>query len=572
MSIANPETKSIHALLSENEALFHIPAYQREYSWQNIQLEDLWDDLEEVLSDDSEEHFFGQIVTNTSENGYEVIDGQQRLITSTLLLAAIRDVAKKFTSDQKFSSQLSEDERYSARRKVDDIQENYLLASNLKTPILTLPDENDVASFFTDLLIKGRIVESDNQTEKNLRNAYLFLKKHVSQYIAKKESENLGVPQQLKRLENLIQVFTKRFKVILINTASTKDGFVIFETLNARGKSLEEADLLKNLLLGFLSDDEESANSKWERIFTTLNRDSNETSRYIRAYWAFNVGLVNKDKLFRAMRKSNQLQNSSDAQKVLEELAKYVGIYYGLLKGLKSRFKDQELADLVDTASVLVKTFHPVVLAMYERSFKESDVRKVLKKILSVYAVNIFILGEVANDLEKDLVKVSRGIKTGIIANVEEINKKLDEIEKKEQAILTLPVWNRDKWTQNQSRNTNQGHVFLLAELLAAQPDETISSYELFKGNGNPKYRLIRLANLDQLASDAAYINKFGNYTLLEKKINWNEEWSLEEKADHLMRSKIINNRLMAPKFSQWNADIINNRTKQFVGNMRAIW
>lgn len=174
MSIANPETKSIHALLSENEALFHIPAYQREYSWQNIQLEDLWDDLEEVLSDDSEEHFFGQIVTNTSENGYEVIDGQQRLITSTLLLAAIRDVAKKFTSDQKFSSQLSEDERYSARRKVDDIQENYLLASNLKTPILTLPDENDVASFFTDLLIKGRIVESDNQTEKNLRNAYLF--------------------------------------------------------------------------------------------------------------------------------------------------------------------------------------------------------------------------------------------------------------------------------------------------------------------------------------------------------------------------------------------------------------
>lgn len=572
MSIANPETKSIHALLSENEALFHIPAYQREYSWQNIQLEDLWDDLEEVLSDDSEEHFFGQIVTNTSENGYEVIDGQQRLITSTLLLASIRDVAKKFTSDQKFSSQLSEDERYSARRKVDDIQENYLLASNLKTPILTLPDENDVASFFTDLLIKGRIVESDNQTEKNLRNAYLFLKKHVSQYIAKKESENLGVPQQLKRLENLIQVFTKRFKVILINTASTKDGFVIFETLNARGKSLEEADLLKNLLLGFLSDDEESANSKWERIFTTLNRNSNETSRYIRAYWAFNVGLVNKDKLFRAMRKSNQLQNSSDAQKVLEELAKYVEIYYGLLKGLKSRFKDQELADLVDTASVLVKTFHPVVLAMYDRSFKESDVRKVLKKILSVYAVNIFILGEVANDLEKDLVKVSRGIKTGILANVEEINKKLDEIEKKEQAILTLPVWNRDKWTKNQSRNTNQGHVFLLAELLAAQPDETISSYDLFKGNGNPKYRLIRLANLDQLASDAAYINKFGNYTLLEKKINWNEEWSLEEKADHLMKSKIINNRLMAPKFSQWNADLINNRTKQFVGNMRAIW
>ncbi|WP_273727227.1 DUF262 domain-containing protein [Leuconostoc mesenteroides] len=172
MAIANPETKSIHSLLSENEARYHVPAYQREYSWQNIQLEDLWDDLEEVLKDDSDEHFFGQIVTNTSENGYEVIDEQQRLITSTLLLASIRNVANHFISDEKYSSQLSDDEKYNARRRVDDIQENYLLASDLTTPILTLPSENDVASFFTTLLLKGNTSDSSNQTEKNLNNAF----------------------------------------------------------------------------------------------------------------------------------------------------------------------------------------------------------------------------------------------------------------------------------------------------------------------------------------------------------------------------------------------------------------
>ncbi|MCT4383604.1 DUF262 domain-containing protein [Leuconostoc suionicum] len=572
MAIANPETKSIHSLLSENEARYHVPAYQREYSWQNIQLEDLWDDLEEVLKDDSDEHFFGQIVTNTSENGYEVIDGQQRLITSTLLLASIRNVANHFISDEKYSSQLSDDEKYNARRRVDDIQENYLLASDLTTPILTLPSENDVASFFTTLLLKGNTSDSSNQTEKNLNNAFLYFQKHVKEYISKDGVTNLGVPEQLKRLEHLVQVFTKRFKVILINTASTKDGFVIFETLNARGKSLEEADLLKNLLLGFLADDADNANKKWEKVFNTLDRKSNDTSRYIRSYWAFNSGLVNQDKLFRTMRKSKNLQNSADARRILDELAKYVDIYQGLVKGLKSYFKDQELANLVDTASLLVKTFHPIILALYDRAFKEADIRKVLHKILSVYATNIFILGEVANDLEKDLVHVARNIKTGIATTVEDITTELGEIEKKERAQLTLPFWNRDKWTINQSRNTKQGHVFLLAELLSVEDGETISSYDLFKGNKNPKYRLIRIANDEQLGNDRDFVNRFGNFTLLEKSLTWDEEWPLQLKFKKLSQSKIVNNKLISQVITEWSANQIEKRTAKFVGNMNAIW
>ncbi|CAM3720962.1 DUF262 domain-containing protein [Weissella cibaria] len=249
MSIANPETKSIHALLSEDDAQYHVPAYQREYSWQNIQLDDLWEDLLEAMNHDLDEHFFGQIVTNTSVDGFDIIDGQQRMTTSVLLLAAMRDALEPFIK----STQMTEDERYNARRRFDTINEQYLeSAVNSGRAVLTLPKENNkIAEYFEQIVLKGIVNEADNKTANNLSNAYWFFSKKIKQYISKKDDKNLGVADQFDRLDSLIRVFTKKFKVILINTANTKDGFVIFETLNARGKSLEEADLLKNLLMGF---------------------------------------------------------------------------------------------------------------------------------------------------------------------------------------------------------------------------------------------------------------------------------------------------------------------------------
>lgn len=570
MSIANPETKSIHALLSEDDAQYHVPAYQREYSWQNIQLDDLWEDLLEAMNHDLDEHFFGQIVTNTSVDGFDIIDGQQRMTTSVLLLAAMRDALEPFIK----STQMTEDERYNARRRFDTINEQYLeSAVNSGRAVLTLPKENNkIAEYFEQIVLKGIVNEADNKTANNLSNAYWFFSKKIKQYISKKDDKNLGVADQFDRLDSLIRVFTKKFKVILINTANSKDGFVIFETLNARGKSLEEADLLKNLLMGFLVENSSDASAKWEKVFDTLDRDSSRTSRFIRAYWAFNEALVNKDKLFRTMRKSSNLKNAEDAERILADLAQLVDIYNAMDKGRKSQFEDKDLGDLISVAASLVSTYHPVILAMYDRKYGEKDVKIVLNKILGVYALNIFILGEVANDLEKDLVKVAQKIKKGEVSGVSAIVDSLNSLQKKKKAAEFLQVWTRDKWTINTSRNTNQSQTYLLSEFLATQEtgkksSAEITAYDLFK-----KYRLIRLFTEDQLGSDRDFANRMGNFTLIEKSIDWDELASSDDKAKLLKKSMVLGTEKLSEMIDGWNGEKIKNRSLYFGSLVSSIW
>lgn len=376
MTLGIPEMKTIHEMLSKsNEVYFYIPTYQREYSWGSVQLDDLWDDLMDVAESGQSEHFFGQMVTNTAKDGYDIIDGQQRLTTSMLLLAAMRDVVMGFQSDK-----LTDDEKYEVRRLKDAINESYLV-NKLGKAKLSLPSENDVAVFMETLIQSGpsEYLNADNATAKNLLYAYLYFKRHLKQYMAKDGDQSLGKHDQFKKIKNLIEIFTMNFKVIIINTESTKDGFVIFETLNARGKSLEEADLLKNLLLGFMENNSEEYALKWEHIFSILDRKSDATSRYIRAYWGFNETLLNSNKLYRSMKKSNRLSTVQDAIRIIDDLDNLVEVYQALVNGKLRFFADEQLGRLVSIAKAgSIKTFHPIILAMYDQNFAESDIRKVM--------------------------------------------------------------------------------------------------------------------------------------------------------------------------------------------------
>ena len=79
---------------------YHIPDYQREYSWEADELSDFWDDLEATRNDsDQLVHFFGQIVVHNDEKAKYIIDGQQRTITSVIFLRALQLCYKQIRDD-----------------------------------------------------------------------------------------------------------------------------------------------------------------------------------------------------------------------------------------------------------------------------------------------------------------------------------------------------------------------------------------------------------------------------------------------------------------------------------------
>lgn len=105
------DKKSLKALLSIEEQQFRIPPYQRPYSWTFEQVDDLWGDL---LENAQSGHFLGSIVMTTEDEDRPlVIDGQQRLTTLMLLLAALRDecFARDMTKDvQRIEKRLTADD------------------------------------------------------------------------------------------------------------------------------------------------------------------------------------------------------------------------------------------------------------------------------------------------------------------------------------------------------------------------------------------------------------------------------------------------------------------------------
>lgn len=92
MSIINSNFRSLGSYIMEN--VYKIPDYQREYSWEETELEDLWMDLGQIINGETESHFFGQIVIHIDKKVDEklIIDGQQRTSTTVILLAAMRDL------------------------------------------------------------------------------------------------------------------------------------------------------------------------------------------------------------------------------------------------------------------------------------------------------------------------------------------------------------------------------------------------------------------------------------------------------------------------------------------------
>ena len=99
--IFKPESLNIKNLFGSPDSLFKIPLYQRPYSWQDEEVETLWNDLYDAYTcQKNPNYFLGSIITISSENSYQdIVDGQQRLTTLMILFCVIRDLYPNINQD-----------------------------------------------------------------------------------------------------------------------------------------------------------------------------------------------------------------------------------------------------------------------------------------------------------------------------------------------------------------------------------------------------------------------------------------------------------------------------------------
>ncbi|MFD4674719.1 DUF262 domain-containing protein [Lentzea sp. NPDC058450] len=246
---------------------FWIPDYQRPYAWEPEQARQLLDDLVETVErDDDEPYFLGSmvLVKSDGEPKSEVIDGQQRLTTLTILLAIVRDLPLSAKTRESLDRMIVEpgDELHDLEAK----------------PRLALR-ERDQAFFRTYVQEPGRTEElvslSDDAVKTDAQKAVRENAKALRAVLVRWDEEER---------RRLVKLISARTFLVMVSTPDLNSAHRIFSVMNARGLDLSPADIFKSKVIGALDD---RYAMKWEEAEVRLGRnDFADLFLYIRMIFA----------------------------------------------------------------------------------------------------------------------------------------------------------------------------------------------------------------------------------------------------------------------------------------------
>lgn len=260
----------------ESGVVYAIPRYQREYTWGRVQ----WDALLDDLLDNELHYFLGSIICiNQSQDALavqelELVDGQQRMTTISILLAAIYDVFSKqpnLVMDQQI-------ELYNLRHKL-------ILKKMPNQPRLIPQVQNNNQQDYFSVL--GQIgVLQDIETVANAGNRRVF--KAFRHFLSRINLYLEHSDDPITKLQGLLEKVNTA-TLVKIEVASTSDAYTLFESLNNRGVPLTAIDLIKNKLLAVLEAQDKGSIDKqynrWKKVIDALGDDYAVQERFFRQYY-----------------------------------------------------------------------------------------------------------------------------------------------------------------------------------------------------------------------------------------------------------------------------------------------
>lgn len=264
---------------------YHIPPYQRPYAWTEEECETLFDDLYDFfMTEKTDNYFLGSIVLKKEEDKplADVIDGQQRLTTLTILLSVI---ASCFTGETRSACEdylrepgnpltgLKPEPRLHLREKEHDFFETYIQNVNL----------NDLVSIDPESL--------ETEAKRHIReNCKVFLKRIEEKFNNEEE-----------KVQPFCSFLLTRCFIVSVSAPSQQSAFRVFSVMNNRGLDLLPIDIIKADVIGEISSDEQQLyTEKWENLEVQTSRDGfNEVFTHTRMIFAKSKSKTNLLEEFR---------------------------------------------------------------------------------------------------------------------------------------------------------------------------------------------------------------------------------------------------------------------------------
>lgn len=264
----------------ESKTIYKIPKYQREYTWGVNEWSQLFDD---IISNE-EGYFLGSyICVSTRTMGtpeLELIDGQQRFTTISILLAAI------YSKLNKNRDKLDTDEISTLINIKKELTNN--VEKGVYKPKLILQVQNSNLDDYLSLLYENEIISDkikrpNNAGNRRIYKAFKYFNKCIDEYLNEKQNEN---NDEISLLFALKDKFNEAI-IVGIEVDSHKDAYMLFESLNNRGIPLSAVDLIKNTLISASesSNKSDECYEDWKTALGYLTDDYSTQERFFRQYY-----------------------------------------------------------------------------------------------------------------------------------------------------------------------------------------------------------------------------------------------------------------------------------------------
>ena len=376
-----------------NNRIFRIPDFQRGYSWEERQLDDFWEDLQNLHP--NKIHYIGLLTVEPINNSdiqnvekwkddlwllkkgmtaYYVIDGQQRLTTLIILL---HEILRTFSEDEgiNFGSKSEWTERF-LYRSFNQIYKSFVFGYEKDNP--------------SDEFFKTRILEQESSAaDKYPETLYTANLMFAKEYFAKK-LKNLS----RERKEEIFDKAVNKLKFNYYEIDDSLDIYVTFETMNNRGKDLSHLELLKNRLIYLStllheSDDTKSRlrkdiNETWKTVYEYLGKNKEnplDDDVFLFNHWIMyytydrSQSDVYADFLlkrkFTAKNVLNGLLTINDIKDYIDSLAKCVKKWYYIYNIEQSDYSERIKEQIQKLDRVGMGAFPPMIMAVFTKESRE---------------------------------------------------------------------------------------------------------------------------------------------------------------------------------------------------------
>lgn len=572
-NILNAEEMTVgdYLRLSDSKPSLNIPFSQRPYVWGNDEISRFWNDLMKVLKKQEEQHIlnFFTLYNEEKTRSLYIYDGQQRTITSQILLCSLANIYNDFYKQTQI-------EDFMAAHQ--EIKEEYIVkkarfGSNKGSKNFKIRfDSDDLNNFFEEYIINGaecvNIEEIKNETKTNLISTYTYFKQKINKFI----ESYITIEEKSECLDALVNSLISGFIIVELRTKNKSIAERMFNTLNTTGKDLDIFYIIKNECVTILGDSE--VKPKWVEIeenLTGLPKD-----QFVTYFSNVYNGKIKDSEVFDKISK----QNMKDTNSTKTFIGNFLNAsrWYSFCRNTSSDdvFNDKDISTttiskIKNSIDILnnqqITSYIPVIFSMVLGRYSCDDIKDVLDKIESLMLRNKTVIGQNAQFFNNFYPTLAKKITTehlqkdDIVREIKEVTARDEDVKE----VLKKPF--------NKKSSTLRT---ILSEIMKIKYPEIIVKSDV--AVVNLEHVVPKTVTEEWKAESGEdiedYVYHIGNLTLMSSPINSSMKNATFKQKKEIYKSSGIplTTEIGNSKINVWNKEIIINRTEELVNLFIERW